>query len=658
MNRTLKTNPLATALVVALAAGSACPAFAQPETEDPDGYVDRIINPDRLEPLPPDEFEQFDATGLPRSLSVDIVTSQIERGDENFSESGVSLGGFWETKDWGSLSLDAAVFYSDNERDGDDRWVGSATLWQRNVRFDDQWRADNGLGVLSTLSAPLTRDQYRFFLPGVPQLGASTSWINDETGLHLMGSLGRAGVFSGTRIVAFDEADGNVGSFAAQWQWSPAWTGAATFLATDGQIVPDAIGGALFEDGRTEAGVLSTAWTGERDRISGHLQASGGYLGDAQGAWLDGESRRGRYTHNYGVFRLDPDLAWGALPISNDAQGGYVRTRYEDARWNWNLGLDKIDSVSGNSFEGYYGSAFVRYQARANLGFGGNLNVRDSDSTTDYNTRVFVDRRSPWGLTRVQLDQTHASDGQRDDWQVTLDQDLPVRGGSRLALSTSYGAQTFDDIGQTDTFSIAALGGLELGDTVSLDGNVRWTRGSGPEAFRGTDINLSLNWRVANHWWLSTSIYRNTGRQRSPFLLDPLVPPDQFLDIPRERSIYLSLRYERQAGTSAMVLGGRPGSAAGSVRGSVFLDENGDGIRSASELPAANVTVVLDGRYSVRTDSQGNFEFPRVAAGGHEITVVPDNLPLPWFLDEAAATPVRVNVREAARVDIGARRDR
>jgi hypothetical protein len=284
--------------------------------------------------------------------------------------------------------------------------------------------------------------------------------------------------------------------------------------------------------------------------------------------------------------------------------------------------------------------------------------VRDSDSATDYNTRVFLDRRSAWGLTRLQLDQTHASDGQRDDWQVTLDQDLPVRGGSRLAVSTSYGAQTFDDIGQTDTFSIAALGGLELGDTVSLDGNVRWTRGSGPEAFRGTDINLSLNWRVASHWWLSTSVYRNTGRQRSPFLLDPLVPPDQFLDIPRERSIYISLRYERQAGTTAMVLGGSPGAAAGSIRGSVFLDDNGDGVRSASELPAANVTVVLDGRYSVRTDSQGNFEFPRVAAGAHEISVVPDNLPLPWFLDEGTTTTIQVRVREASRVDIGARRER
>src|SRR5690606_10884272 len=128
-----------------------------------------------------------------------------------------------------------------------------------------------------------------------------------------------------------------------------------------------------------------------------------------------------------------------------------------------------------------------------------------------------------------------------------------------------------------------------------------WTHDDGPEAFRGLDMNISLNHRLSTHWWLQASAYRSTGEQRSPFQIDPLAPPDQFFPIPRERSFFLSIRYERQAGTQAMVLGGPPGSATGSIRGSVFLDENGDGIRSASELPAVNVTVVLDGRYVVRT---------------------------------------------------------
>ena len=47
---------------------------------------------------------------------------------------------------------------------------------------------------------------------------------------------------------------------------------------------------------------------------------------------------------------------------------------------------------------------------------------------------------------------------------------------------------------------------------------------------------------------------------------------------------------------------------------------------------AANVTVLLDGRFSASTDAQGRFEFPLVASGPHEIRVVPDNLPLPWAI--------------------------
>ena len=79
--------------------------------------------------------------------------------------------------------------------------------------------------------------------------------------------------------------------------------------------------------------------------------------------------------------------------------------------------------------------------------------------------------------------------------------------------------------------------------------------------------------------------------------------------------------------------------------------------RGAAELPAANVTVVLDGRFAVRTDSLGNYAFPDVAVGRHTISVVADNLPLPWSFEEAdAARTVEVEVRRSVRVDIGARR--
>ena len=46
-----------------------------------------------------------------------------------------------------------------------------------------------------------------------------------------------------------------------------------------------------------------------------------------------------------------------------------------------------------------------------------------------------------------------------------------------------------------------------------------------------------------------------------------------------------------------------------------------------------------------------------MATGAHTLTVVPDNLPLPWFIDEPGGQqPIEVHVRQATQVDIGARR--
>ena len=72
---------------------------------------------------------------------------------------------------------------------------------------------------------------------------------------------------------------------------------------------------------------------------------------------------------------------------------------------------------------------------------------------------------------------------------------------------------------------------------------------------------------------------------------------------------------------------------------------------------AANVTVLLDGRFSTRTDEPGRFEFPFVAIGTHAVTVVPDNLPLPWSLGDAKFE-VRVDTRSTATLELGARRVR
>ncbi|SDQ45870.1 carboxypeptidase-like regulatory domain-containing protein [Pseudoxanthomonas sp. CF125] len=637
-------------------------AYAQQADAAP-AYRDRIIATHDLQALPPDEEAEQDGNGLPRSFRIELLASRNERGGDRYDEYGISAGGHWETADWGAFSLDATLFDSDRKRfDGlqgsQGGLGGAATLWQRDLYLNGGWRVNNGLGVLNTPSTPLQRSQYRFYLPTVAFAGVSSEWQDDRRGLLVQGSFGRAGLYNGTRVVGFELADGEAASLGAQWQWSPQWSSAASFLGTHGRIVPDDSGEAVFEPGDTQALYAATAWQGERDSVQLNLLASDSDIGDAAGAWIDASARRGRYTHNYGGYRLQPDLSWGALPINNDIQGGYYRIAYQYARWIWNASVDRIESISGAGFDGTYATGYARYQADSTLGYGASLNLRHS-SDTAHSAQLFLDKSTAWGQTRVQIDQA-GTGGDQESWQVSVDQALPLQQGTRLSASLAYGELRYEDQDEaTRAATLSLYGGRDISERLSIDGSARWTHGDGDSAVRGTDFNLGLNWRMTPRWSVNAALYQSTGSQRSPFVLDPLVTETPFISLPRDRSVFLTLRYERSAGRPQAVLGGAAGGPTGSIAGSLFLDENGDGVRAASEQPAANITVLLDGRYAMRTDSLGNFEFPRVAAGSHRVTVVPDNLPLPWYIDDTAAQRVvQVAVRQAARVEIGARRQR
>jgi hypothetical protein len=123
-----------------------------------------------------------------------------------------------------------------------------------------------------------------------------------------------------------------------------------------------------------------------------------------------------------------------------------------------------------------------------------------------------------------------------------------------------------------------------------------------------------------------------------------------------DQGVFLTVRYQRSGGAHFAPLGGSPGTGWGPVSGTVYLDANNNGVRDANETGAANVTVLLDGRYSVRTDSQGNYEFPAVAAGQHAVVVVADNLPLPWMLSGEGRQVIVVETRRRTVLDVGARR--
>ena len=136
--------------------------------------------------------------------------------------------------------------------------------------------------------------------------------------------------------------------------------------------------------------------------------------------------------------------------------------------------------------------------------------------------------------------------------------------------------------------------------TLSQRDRARNVRGDGAD--RGTSIatSISLDWQIARDWSLDASFYE--------------------------------------------------------IRGVLYLDTNGNGIRDGGESGAAHVVVMLDGKFTTPTNSQGAFEFPAVAAGAHSITVLADDLPLPWTLEPERKFNAPVTTRGNTRIDIGAKR--
>ena len=605
-------------------------------------YEDRLIDAGNLPSLPDDTADfSYNAAGQPRSWRVEGFASDINTGGVSRRESGLSFGARYDTRDYGALSVDGTF------RNGIDSSL--FTVWQRGLAFDNDWRANNGAGMLNTPSIDLARNQYRFYLPTFPITGVQSELLHAGD-LQIQASVGEPGSFSGLRLSGFQGLGGRVATGGAQWVVAPQWL--AGFQLVDVRGVKS-----NFDANATDANTASrswygsAAWQGRDSRIQFNLvDSQTGQIPHQRGLWLDGEMRDGRYRHNYGVFRLDPGIVWGYLPFIDDSQGGYYRVNYQSQQWLWTAGIDSVSSVSGRGADGIYGTGSIRYQISRALGIGGGASVRHAGDSAQA-AYIFVDKQSGLGTTRLQVDIASAAGAQRSQ-QIVVDHAWPSEAGLRISTSLSLARET-TPVKRTTRANFGVNGGVDLGNNLTLEGNAHWlaTRDGGTS--RGTYANVSLNWRVSSRWSLAMTYYDNRREDPPVLSVASLIPTPIFSPVVRDRSLFLILRYEDRAGTPLAPLGGAPGSGAGIIVGYLFLDANDNDRRDASEIGAANVTVLLDGRFSTRTDNQGKFEFPLVAAGTHAISVVADNLPLPYFVSEDKRQVV-VRTRESTMVEIAA----
>jgi hypothetical protein len=610
-----------------------------------------------------------DTSGLARSIRIDGVASYLSQQGPNspppIHEDGLIVNAQWDTSAYGAWSADGALRTGNSVTGFSDYGTGSFALHQRGMPFDDGWLADNALGDINAPLIDLARLQPRFLLTQSPLAGFDTEWHGPE-GLEFLAGGGEPGIYDGIKVPAFNTLGGTTGTLGAEWAASSQWTlggQLATARNTDlyYQPINSGLGTASDERISSTTGFLTAAWQSGANHaqfnfLDGTLDGSG----NASGTWVDAGHTSGAITQSAGLFRIDPNLAWANQLITSDVQGGYYRVDFQSRRWLADFDVDEVSSVSGVVGNTTFITGDTRYQLNRDTGIGGVINLRRGDLDNAWSAEGYLDRANSLGSARLQLD--YATDPQTQDATVTAQQTWTLPAGERLATTLAADhirSSAFENFPQEATIARLALyGGGELTSRLSLSGTVQLAATVQGHAAPSQSADVSLNYQLSRWWSLAADYYENrVGSWTQLVITSPLAPPTaQPVSGIGARGVFLTLRYQEARGAHFAPLGGAAGAGSGSLSGVVYLDANENGRFDAGETGAANVMVVLDGRYAVRTDNNGRYSFPAVAAGHHVLTVSSDNLPLPWVLTNSGRTELQVYTRESTTVDIGALR--
>ena len=677
-------------------------------TKAANAYVDRVMEGVSAQDETDKANEAYDSQGWSRGLSAqftrNVQTSKDDAvfltGNRNSTRTetqGFQIDTFIYAPNFGTLSLQALALGGSNVSG-----LSSWTLRQVGLPFDNGWRADNALGTTNLLMPELSRRSSRLTLPGPQVIGASTQWRRvgaDQFGadeVRLGASVGEPGRFEGFPQARFVGSGGRVSNVFAEVARGP-WTFAGT-VAEGSKIVPES--GFIDADSMNTVKrispsniYLSTAYKGRLGGVGGVGEpgfTSPGFIAQlsaissradgvsSTGIYADINWRAGAHRHEASVFYLERGLAWLDRALAADLQGAAYRYGYNTTRWDISANVESFDSISGASPRGWFASGSTRYLLNTKLSAGSGFAVRDfgGSSSSAFGYLQWISR---YGTTRTQVDASTSDNGPTSQ-ALTLEHSFFTE--TSLSLSTTLGVERIKPVrlqsgndatdattsgfpitprSSQNAFAVGLNGRYLLTDTLSAQANLRARQLRNADGRGNNDstiaFNVGLDWQITPSWSFNASIYENRGVITDPILVEsPLATPLVVRSRPNDRGVFVSLRYSIRAGSASAPLGGRIGAGAGKIAGSVFLDTNSNGRRDGNESGAANVVVVLDGRYTTRTDAIGNYQFSDVVSGPHVLTLVQDDLPLPWTMDVDRRYDAPVVTRGITRIDMGAKR--
>jgi hypothetical protein len=401
----------------------------------------------------------------------------------------------------------------------------------------------------------------------------------------------------------------------------------------------------------------------------------------AQGIFVEGGFKLGRFHHELGAYSAEPNLRFGDIGLAADTRGSYWRVDHADTRFSWGAAVDVVQQNPANdpsrvSIDRKSITANASYRFGRDTHLGGTVtvsdtrygdvpalalagySVRSANASAYYQTQLADWGRSNFNLTLYQ-NETLVANGiaaTGDQFQWEHDWVTGKYENMRPEFTTSLGVANDRSAGLTQTYPTAGVRFRHWIDANwSLGGNLNYSSFSGNlSTSQGLAGTLNMDRRLGQGWSWGGTVSLNQAVTSTP--LGSAIDPFQGSLLTRSdtKSIYAYLRFEANSGAPFQSAGRRFLDSAGNGRitGTVYFDANRNGEQEVGENGAANVEVFLDGGYRAVTDRNGQFEFPVVATGRHQLTLKLESVPLPWGLASDKALSVDVPLRGAASARI------
>ncbi|QQZ28641.1 hypothetical protein HMY34_07680 [Thiothrix subterranea] len=595
-------------------------------------YVDNLIDSTTAEDAAPSPtadttLAEESASGY-RTLNMGIDTrhTRTDAGDTQTRQA-LNLDASRQTRDYGTFTLDTQVTQQNTSASTEtppETQEITATLYQNDWLLNDEWQMDNTVGVVRSAQNSLISQSNNLSLPSRTYLGSNSRISNDKTEVRLMhGKKGE--VLDNGDITTTEQA---VTGLSVTHRLNEQWAvGAQGWQAQD-------------EDAQQhQEATLAVQHTNE----SGSLQTKAQMLTNeaGSGAWVDTEYQQDRFRHQAGAYALGDGLTWMGDDVADNTQGAYWRMGYTHPRYDTHSSIEwqqrQADAETHDTQELRLNQS-LNYQYDRTTRTGGQLSHTQTQAADDRQQTqgsVFVSRSWSSGQdSRLQLRVSHEQEPDTTTQTREIDYSHHWLLPAANELSWQINARNEQDEAEDrNTYQTGLDWQHHLSNGDNVGANLTLSKASPSD----NDLGTHQNYRVFARKQLNSKLN-----------LEASIEQTHDTEGKRDQGVSVALNYQDGWGKPL----GRRDVRSGGIRGVVFFDENNDGRQQPLEKKAANIELVLDGRTPVTTDQNGEFAFPQVATGAHELEVAFSSIPLPWELSADFNTKVEVGLRDTSTLAI------